>query len=229
MQLELTAEDRGHLLTITLLPHAPIGDVTERFTFETGLEIQPRFDIPAVGIVTGRYTALEPLVQLGVERGRGASRRLVVERRDGRDGIPLHGIEFDNTLLQVTPDPVSAQRLDLIVEVLPLAPPGRHGTQLRVRFDDPHQPALEIPVFVEVLPSVRLDPAELLADDGAYPTLTIRSPLGEVLCPDAPGADATLTAQGDGVWTLTLDGTPSGPLILHTDVPGEPTVLVPVR
>jgi len=164
-----------------------------------------------------------------VQRAKGGERLVSLERRDGLDGIPIAALRYDKSRLQVLPRKVHERRTELILKVLPGAPPGAFSTLLEVVLDDPAQRRVLIPVYGYVEPSLRTTPALLLLPKQAKPGATLGSLSlnAEVLKVEAP---AGIEAQQKGRQiTLFAKGklpTADAWLVLHTKTAGEERVRV---
>jgi hypothetical protein len=229
---------KGVQVAVTLLPTVPRGEMSHVLQLETSVELQPKLQLPLIAIVTGKYHGPDFVQMLRVPRGTEVERRVPIERRDGETGFHVVGIDADERLLSVRQEPISAERLDLVMTLSAQAPPGVFATVVRVHIEDPAFPLLEIPVFGHVVAQVQLDPPALLlhpASKSPVP-LTVRG--GRVLGVRGPaGLIGEVVADGsDGPARIDVridlsQGKPPQQfmLVVETDVPGEGTVEVPVR
>lgn len=227
-------------LTVRLRPDAPPGELARDVLIETGVPEQPRLTVPVIALISARVAGPRAIELFDVRRASGTTRRVPLERRDGRtDGIPVREVMSPLPWLRARVEPVSGARVDLVVEVLPDAPAGAFAAVIEVHLDDRHEPLLRVPVLGEVLPRVQIEPGAVLLAPGESATVLVRG--GRVrdvkLKPPAAGlavrvepaapadrarARVVVTAAAD--W----DGAPTF-VVLETDVEGEERVAIPVR
>jgi hypothetical protein len=224
-------------LRFELLPHVPLGELDQNIVFETGVAAQPRVSVLVNGLVNERITGPTGVYFGSIDRARGDAREVALERRDGKQGIPVAKLAYDERLLEVTLQPVSSQRLELTVRVRPDGPVGPFATLIRFLLDDPDQPIATLPVYGVIAGRVQVEPATLLLPaapgaEGALGALTVRiAGPGALVSAEVEGADdagVEVTRDG-GRLILRGERVPrGGQLVLRTDVPGEERVVVPL-
>lgn len=227
-------------LKVRLLPDAPVGEVHTVLELRTSVKEQPLIEVPVVAIVTAGVVAPDYVQLLRSPRGAKVERRVPLERRDGKQGIPVRGLEFDRRWLEVAQEPLGPQRLDLLLSLRPDAPPGAFATELVVLLDDPELPRITIPVFGAVEPRVQVDPPELL-----FPAAGEGELVRRVVVRGGRVAEAALQPEGSPLQVKVLPpergrqvielrlpagaAPPAGGrLVLRTDVAGEERVGVPI-
>lgn len=227
---------KGHQISVRMLPHAPLGQIELALEFETGIPVQPRFQIQVTALVSSRITGPQG-VQFGdVPRAEGGERLLPLERRDGVDGIPIAQVDYDRTRLELSMEVITAQRTDVTVKVKPNAPPGPFATYVTFFLDEPTQRILRVPVFGEILPRVRCEPPLLLvpptAEKGALLGVVVVRPEGGTVTGVRlePASVGTCRRVGPKIEVVATGGTipADARLVLQTDVAGEEQVAVPL-
>jgi hypothetical protein len=223
----------GFALKVSILPHVPLGEFHEWIVVHTNVAKQPFFKFPIVGTATGPIKPSQEHVHFSVvRRGKDPERVIPLERIDNQKGMPILGVDFDATRLDVKNEVVvDGVRNDLRIKLRPDAPPGPFGTFVTVRLDLPEEPLLRIPVYGEVVGRVQPDPALVLASPGTgelHFSVTVEK--GKLL---AASSESFETKVADGVVTLTpkkaLAAGAKLTVDLKTDVPGEESVRVPVE
>lgn len=147
MTLKPTAlEGGGYTLELVVAASAPIGRIDRHVMVKTDLKSQPTLAVRVLAEVAGPFN-LPPSVLLdGVTRG--TTRKIIIERVDGRDGLKILGIKRDRSRLGLRLRVLQTGRIvELEVTVLPTAPLGPFSGVLDLRFDDPKQPRGVIPIF----------------------------------------------------------------------------------
>lgn len=226
-------------LLVRLLPSAPQGEMLHTLELETGVADQPRLEIPVVAIVTAGIVAPDYVHLLRNPRGERVERRVPLERRDGKVGIPVRGVEVDGRWLTADLEPINDQRTDLLLALKASAPPGPFATEVVVLLADPELPRVTIPVFGVVAPRVQVDPPELLfpprAEADVVRRLTLRGGRVEEALPPqgTPLRVAVLPPErGRQLIEVTLPAGAAleqgGRLVIRTTVEGEERVGIPV-
>ncbi len=224
----------GFALKVSILPHVPAGEFHEWIVVHTNVAKQPFFKFPIVGNATGPVKpSMEHVHFSVVRRGHDPERVIPLERIDNQKGLPILGLEFDATRLDVKNEiVVDGVRNDLRIKLRPDAPPGPFGTFVTVRLDLAEEPLLRIPVYGEVVGRVLPDPALVLAAAGGTGELhfSVTIEKGKLL---EATSEAFETKVAEGVVTLTpKKALTAGDKLwvdLKTDVPGEESVRVPVE
>jgi hypothetical protein len=237
LEVALEREPGAARLTVRLAADAPAGELHHELALETGVAEQPRVTVPVVAIVSPRVAGPRAVELFDVRRAAGAQRRVTLERRDGGAGLDIAEVVVPLTFLRARVEPVSDVRVDLVIDLLPEAPPGPFATVLEVHLDDPREPLLRLPVVGEVLPRVTVDPPVVLLAPGEERVVLVRggrprevrakgAGLSARLEEPAPGerARARVVVRAGADW----DGAP-GFLVLETDVEGEERLALPVR
>lgn len=238
VDVEVVARGPGAAQVVVRLAHdAPAGELHHELTLETGVAEQPRVTLPLVAIVSPRVAGPRAVELFDVRRASGAQRRVTLERRDGGAGLTVADVVVPLEFLRARVEPVSDVRVDLVIDLLPEAPPGPFATVLEVHLDDVREPLLRLPVVGEVLPRVTVDPPVVLLAPGEERVVVVRggrarearakgAGLSARLEPPAPGerARARVVVRAAADW----DGAP-GFVVLETDVEGEERLALPVR
>lgn len=221
---------RGVKLHVKLAPDAPRGELSHLAVLETDVKAQPRVRVLIAGLLVGRVVGPESVQLLRARRGERVERRAPLERRDGQGALAVAAVHGAPPWLEVKLERMSSERTDVLVTLLPDAPPGPVAQVLRVVMLDPPGEVLELPVLGQVLPKVRLDPGALVLSpraDGSLASTTLVVRGARVLAATAePGGDVKLAADGDQTH-VTLVGAAER-VVLTTDCPGEEKVVVPV-
>lgn len=227
------------VLQVELLPGAPIGEVAASVDVVSDVAEQPRITVPVVAIVTAGVVAPEYVHLLRNPRGEKVERRVPLERRDGRKGIEVRGVEVDERWLQADLEPISDERLDLLLTLSPGAPPGPFASEVVVLLADPELPRITIPVFGVVAPRAVADPPELLfpprSEVDVVRTISFRGGrVEEALPPQGSPLQVEVLPPERGVQRVEVK-LPAGAslerggrLLLRTTVEGEERVAVPV-
>lgn len=227
------------VLEVHLLPGAPIGEVSATLDVVTDVKDQPRISLPVVAIVTAGIVAPEYVHLLRNPRGERVERRVPLERRDGKKGIAVRGVEVDPRWLEADLEPISDERLDLLLTLKAGAPSGPFATEVIVRLADPELPRLTIPVFGVVAPTAVADPPELLfpptSDADVVRVISFRGGrIEEALPPEGTPLLVEVLPAERGLQRIkvTLPAgaklAQGGRLVLRTTVEGEERVGVPV-
>ncbi len=214
-------------LRVRLRPDVPAGELFARLVVETGLAAQPRIVVPVVAIVGGRVAGPRVVELHDVVRAAGAERRCALERRDGEAGpIPVLAVRCPSPHVRATVE-VAGGRTELVVTVVPDAPPGPFATVVEVVLDDPADPLLVIPVVGSVRPRVTIAPGAALLRPGATARLAVRG--GTPTEVEARGAGLTATLEGRTVVVTAAAGWDGveGSVVVKTEVAGEERLVVP--
>lgn len=225
---------KGVRLHVKLAPDAPRGELSYLAHLETDVKAQPRVRVLIAGLLVGRVVGPESVQLLRARRGEQVERRAPLERRDGQGELVVAGVRGAPPWLLVKHERMSAERTDVVVTLLPDAPPGPVAQVLRVLMLDPPGEVLELPVLGHVLPKVRLDPGALVLTpqaDGSLASSTVVVRGAKVLsAATEPAGDGPpgvkLTVDGDRTH-VTLTGIAER-VVLTTDCAGEETVVIPV-
>ncbi len=221
---------KGVRLHVKLAPDAPRGELAHLAVLETDVKAQPRIRVLIAGLLVGRVVGPESVQLLRARRGERVERRAPLERRDGQGALVVAQVHGAPPWLEAKLERMSSERTDVVVSLLPGAPPGPVAQVLRVLMLDPPGEVLELPVLGQVLPRVRLDPGALVLTaqpDGSLASSVVAVRGAKVLSARAePAGDVKLAADGD-VARVTLLG-PAERVVLTTDCPGEEQVVVPV-
>ncbi|MGE0708421.1 MAG: DUF1573 domain-containing protein [Planctomycetota bacterium] len=226
---------RGQEVVVTLAPDAPLGSLQVPVELRTSLKEQPRLRIMVAALVNTRIMG-PPSVHFGeVSRAGGEERLVVIERRDGLDGIPLVKARHDVAQVKVSWKSIGPRRLELALRLEPGLPPGPFATEVQLLFDDEHQRTLSVPIFAVVRPQVQVEPPVVLLPASAkagevVARLTVEGGVaGVAVEPASCGLSATL--EGRAV-SLTATGAAlprdEARLVLTTKVPGEERLVVPI-
>lgn len=213
-------------LRVRLRPDVPAGELFGRLVVETGLAAQPRLVVPVVAIVGGRVAGPRAVELHDLVRAAGGERRCALERRDGAaEAIPVLAVRCPSPHVRATVE-VAGGRTELVVAVLPDAPPGPFATVVEVVLDDPQDPLLTIPVVGSVRPRVTITPGAALLQPGATVRLAVRGG-----APTEVQASAGLAASLEGRTVVVTapagwDGA-EGSVVVKTDVAGEERLVVP--
>lgn len=219
-------------LRVRLRPDVPAGELFARLVVETGLAAQPRLVVPVVAIVGGRVAGPRLVELHDVVRSAGAERRCALERRDqeagapGGGAIPVLAVRCPSPHVRATVE-VAGGRTELVVTLVPDAPPGPFATVVEVVLDDPQDPLLVIPVVGSVRPRVTVTPGAALLRPGASVRLAVRG--GTVTEVEARGAGLTATLDGKAIVVSAAAGWDGaeGSVVVKTDVAGEERLVVP--
>ncbi|RMG18923.1 MAG: DUF1573 domain-containing protein [Planctomycetota bacterium] len=234
--LPADAPRKGVRIDVELLvDRAPLGQLDTFLDFETNITVQPVFRVMVAALVNQRIAG-PPAVHFGsVPRAKGALRVAPIERRDGEEGIAVARLGYDATRLRVQAKTISKQRVELEIAVLPDAPPGPYAGFVDAYIDDPHQRLVRIPVYVNILPRVRVRPAALLLPSAGNPRegfpLRVAVDKGRITAVRAEPAGVVEARLEEGRIRV-VPGTEPPPqgahLVLTTTVPGEEEVTVPL-
>jgi hypothetical protein len=223
----------GWALKVSIQPNVPAGDFKETITVHTNVKKQPTFRFPVVGTASGPIHTHEAVLFGPFRRGAEPERVIPLERIDNAKGLPIIGLEFDKTRLDVTMETVVEDvRTDLRIKVRPDAPVGPMMTYITIRLDLAEQPLLKVPVLGDITPRVLADPPLVLFHEGdkeAHFAVTIDK--GKKLSAAAEGFDVKIDSGTIPVVHVTpqkkLEKGARGEIVLTTDVAGEETVKVP--
>lgn len=225
---------RGQEVKVALSPDTPLGSFQIPLEFRTNVKEQPTLRVMCAALVNTRITG-PPTVFFGdLERLAGGSRTIVVERRDGLDGLPLIKARYDAKVLAVSWKEIGPRRLEVELTVRPGVAPGPLTAQVDLLFDDPHQPLLTIPVSGRVLPQVAAEPRVVLLPASAE----VGAVVARVKVTPRPGK-ATLEPAECGLSARLVEGAvevvcakelPKQEvfLVIHTGVLGEEQTRVPL-
>lgn len=225
---------RGQEVQVELSADAPLGSFQIPLEFRTNVKEQPTLRVMCAALVNTRITG-PPTVFFGdLRRLEGGARTIVVERRDGKDGIPLIKARYDAKVLEVSWKEIGPRRLEVELKVRPGVAPGALTAQVDLLFDDPDQRLLTIPVSGRVLPQVTVTPPVVLlpakAEAGAVVArLEVAPRPGKVtLEPSDCGLSARIVEGA--VEVLCAKGLPKQEvfLVVHTGVLGEELTRVPL-
>jgi len=228
LEAEVTGPIEGGVaLEVRVLPHVPAGDLLHEVVVETDVEEQPRLRVPVSGVVTEPVHAPTYLLLRAVSARAGSEpARIVLERRDGRDGLPLVALEHDPDVLAVTSERVTPRRVELTVRAEPGLPAGPLAAEVVVRLDLPAQPIVRIPVVGWVEPAVAPDPPLVLLEDGRGATVLRGVEVRSVRVEPAGAAEATVGEAPAGGVRIAVEGAGPATLVVETSAGA---VRVPVR
>ncbi|RME73214.1 MAG: DUF1573 domain-containing protein [Planctomycetota bacterium] len=234
----------GFRLFVSIDPDAPRGRIDERVHVRTDHPRQPEITIPVLGSLHGPITAFPDRIQLppNLERPEAS---VVLERVAGEGPIEVVALEAPPQLLAEAHAIVPGRRTEITVRPAPDAPPGPFSGTLRIFVADPAAPLFEIPIVGERPHRVRLDPPALWFDKPGEARVRVVLPRGHRVLGAAVESGpfalvgVTLESEQDPpVYRLRVRWQPDdaahpspvrGRLTLHTDVPGETTLHLPLR
>ncbi len=219
----------GASLRVRLRPDVPAGELFVRLVVETGLAAQPRIVVPVVAIVGGRVAGPRLVELHDVVRAAGGERRCALERRDQEPGgaVPVLAVRCPSPHVRATVE-VAGGRTELVVTVVPDAPPGPFATVVEVVLDDPADPLLVIPVVGSVRPRVSVTPGAALLRPGATVRLAVRGGTPTEVEARGPGLTAALDGRTVVVTAAASWDGAEGSVVVKTDVAGEERLVVPV-
>jgi hypothetical protein len=135
----------GALLTITLLPQAPAGPVSDLIKVTTN---RTTVEIPVSGDILGDLNISPRQVTFGVVPHHASALRIVRLTNSGDRPIRITGISSNNDSVFAAVEPLKAgKEYKITVQLRPNSPDGLLRGMLAIKTDDPHQQDVELPFY----------------------------------------------------------------------------------
>ncbi|MBI4576044.1 MAG: DUF1573 domain-containing protein [Planctomycetes bacterium] len=221
-------------VVLRVLPTAPLGPYRAEVVVRTDQERQSTLHLHVAGEVLGDVAVGPREVHFGeVERGGGAERRVGITSRRGRGLRVLDLVQASAFVAAEVVTLVEGRSHELVLRPRPDAPAGPFAARVRVLLDDPDEPCVDVRVLGEVLPEVvALPPAVYL--EGAPARVDLAHRRGEAFAVkgvevEGEGVAAVLEGARSVVVRRAGEGRASARVVVSTDVPGQPTVVIEVR
>lgn len=151
-----------YLISVTLKPDAPIGQVNVDLVFQTDLKRQPKLRIPVYSTV-GTIYETPPLIL--IDRGKPGQKLTVSVLRFDGIGLEVLGIDYDRKRFTMASKVVQpGKRLDLLMTVRPDAIPGPFSGHVTLRMANKNQPIIKIPILGIVYPILEYEPKAVFVE-----------------------------------------------------------------
>jgi len=137
-----------YVVTVRLLPKAPIGRFFEKVVVEADCPVKPRLVIPIRGQVVGAISAEPAVFSFGSVAQGQASTRTILVRKVGAPTLKVLSAKTDAESLETEVKEVERGRqYEVGVRLKAGAPPGRIASKIRIETNDKDQPVLECSVY----------------------------------------------------------------------------------
>ena len=137
---------KGFLITVTLPPKYPLGELDESILIRTNLDVQPNIRIAVLGEITGDVTWLPNKLSLAlVKQQTGRKRRIVIRSTSGQ--FRIQRIEHDEPFVDIVTYEKATGNYVVIVKVLPDSPRGPFNDEVKVFEEGTKKPVIRIPIY----------------------------------------------------------------------------------
>lgn len=139
---------RGFVLSISLDPNIPEGELKEVVTIQTNLKRRPFVDIPVYGEVLGDIRVSSKMLSLGkVKKGAMLPDKIKIFHISKKE-FKIKNISFDHPFLSYNLSPAyNASEYHIGLKIGDNAPSGRLDTKIHIITDSSKEKALEIPIY----------------------------------------------------------------------------------
>jgi len=137
---------KGFLISVTVPPKHPLGELNEYVLVHTNLENGPTVKFPVLGEVQGDITWQPSKLSLAlVNQDTGRKRRIVVQSTSGEFRVAR--VEHDEPFIDIVTYEKAAGNYVIIVTVIPDSPRGKFEDEVRIFEPDSSKPVVRIPVY----------------------------------------------------------------------------------
>lgn len=151
----------GVELSLRLTESLPLGRYRDSFVVATNDPKQPRLKVGLSAQVLPLYNG--PAFVF-VDPGSDEKSRIIPIERSSGSGLEIEGIDYDRERFKLSLRVVEEGRYaEVLLGIRPDAPAGAFASSIELRFRDPKQPRLSIPVLGMIAASLRASPDQLLA------------------------------------------------------------------
>lgn len=139
---------KGFVLSISLDPNIPTGELNEVITIQTNIKRRPYIDIPVYGEVLGDIRVSSKMVSLGkVKKGAMLSEKIRIFHI-AKEEFTIKDISFDHPFLSYHLNPASnASEYSIGLKIEDNAPSGRLDTKIHIITDSNREKLFEIPIY----------------------------------------------------------------------------------
>lgn len=141
----------GYLITATLKPGAPIGELKGNITILSDYPKQPKAELPFIATIRGDIDLDRDSFFLGlVKKGKEAKCAVTISTA-GNDPLKIGKIDSPLSFLSVEVAPrVDGKAYTLTAKLKPDAPVGNIKGDVIIHTDNPDQPVIKVPVYAYI-------------------------------------------------------------------------------